>query len=286
MENDGCFWFGEAAEKASAVMSDRSARMESILSRISTDTTTSGTKTPEQRQECQNIMSETLHHNKEMPGSSDEVCFDGSGLPYSSRTTMPDYTTSPETLRESAKQKDHVESDSVESDLVCPQEMLPSYWETVVPDTVPLLTDDETELLRYYFTVVCDINSCFDSMQNPFRSNILNLLPGCAVLYHSILSMSAAHLYGWKLSTAPKAVEHQSQALKSLKMEVYELERKEKSYATLTSSRSSMEVPALQASQAPSNAVGNILFASIILGMTSVGESHTWLFDFFLLTDC
>lgn len=111
------------------------------------------------------------------------------------------------------------------------------------------LENTDTMLLQYYLTTVCDINSCFDSVKNPFRTELINQIFDSPLLYHSILSMSAAHMAGRKLEILPKAVEHQSNAIQNLRGAV----------SQTLSARSKGDF------------VEQALLASIILGMTSVG---------------
>lgn len=39
------------------------------------------------------------------------------------------------------------------------------------------------------------MNSCFDSHQNPLRTDIVNMLTSSALIWNCVLSMSAAHLF-------------------------------------------------------------------------------------------
>ena len=77
----------------------------------------------------------------------------------------------------------------------------PTHSSDVLPEwldyrsTIPApFEDDDTKIKRHYFSTVCPVNSCFDSMQNFFRIEIKDLMSSYALIYHSILSMSAAHL--------------------------------------------------------------------------------------------
>ncbi|KAF9894562.1 hypothetical protein FE257_006447 [Aspergillus nanangensis] len=56
------------------------------------------------------------------------------------------------------------------------------------------LEDDDTTITRHYFTQVCYINSCFDSYQNTFRVVLGSMMNSSPLLYHCVLSMSAAHM--------------------------------------------------------------------------------------------
>lgn len=107
-------------------------------------------------------------------------------------------------------------------------------------------------LIHHYFSLVCRINSCFDSACNPFRSQVSGMMVQSPLVFYCVLSMSAAHLY--QHETASVSLEFQTQAMSHLSSELAGL--------NLT-----------PAGAGQSRTVTDELLLSIILlGMTSVGS--------------
>ncbi|KAH1342217.1 hypothetical protein KXX25_005926 [Aspergillus fumigatus] len=67
-------------------------------------------------------------------------------------------------------------------------------WNDSFTPTSITFEDRNTSLLKHYFSVICHINCAFDSEKNPFRVCVSDMMKGCPLIYHCVLSMSAAHL--------------------------------------------------------------------------------------------
>ncbi|KAL4757066.1 Zn(II)2Cys6 transcription factor [Aspergillus foveolatus] len=86
--------------------------------------------------------------------------------------------------------------------------------------SLPLpLEDQDTRISRYYFFKVCRINSCFDSGTNPMRVQIHDQMAFSGLIYHCVLSMSAAH----EGSIGSTALTYRSKAVTCLKSELTRL---------------------------------------------------------------
>jgi hypothetical protein len=84
--------------------------------------------------------------------------------------------------------------------------------------------DQGTELSRHYFIQVCRINSCFDSDANFLRVELGSLMASSPLIYHCVLSMSAAHLAALKSSITPTALDYRSKALSYLQSTIISLQ--------------------------------------------------------------
>ncbi|KAL4415367.1 hypothetical protein CABS03_02574 [Colletotrichum abscissum] len=71
-------------------------------------------------------------------------------------------------------------------------------------------------LLHYYFSTVCHVLSSFDSLHNPFRSEVPRLFSQSPLLLYCVLSMSAAHLYQNEESKIAVPLELQTKAISYL----------------------------------------------------------------------
>lgn len=56
-------------------------------------------------------------------------------------------------------------------------------------------TEQSSVLLDHYFSLTCRITSCFDSLYNPFRSEVSRMIVDSPLVFNCVMSMSAAHLY-------------------------------------------------------------------------------------------
>ncbi|KAL3472859.1 fungal-specific transcription factor domain-containing protein [Aspergillus californicus] len=86
------------------------------------------------------------------------------------------------------------------------------------------LEDQDTRISRHYFVRVCRINSCFDSEINFFRVEVANMMASCPLIYHCVLSMSAAHLTAVKEDMVATALDHRTKAISCLKSEIAHME--------------------------------------------------------------
>jgi hypothetical protein len=82
------------------------------------------------------------------------------------------------------------------------------------------MDDEHLELVSHYFTSVCVINSCYDSVINPFRTEIKTLMSASRLIYYCVLSMSAAHLIRNNRRWSPRSLEYLTEALSALAQEV------------------------------------------------------------------
>ena len=93
-----------------------------------------------------------------------------------------------------------------------------------LPLSIPQpLEDQGTGILRHYFVQVCRINSCFDSDTNFLRVELGNLMASSPLIYHCVLSMSAAHLAALKSSITPAARDYRTKALSYLQSDIASL---------------------------------------------------------------
>ncbi|KAL4892545.1 fungal-specific transcription factor domain-containing protein [Aspergillus ambiguus] len=89
---------------------------------------------------------------------------------------------------------------------------------TTLPE--PPLEDDDTRISRHYFSEVCHINSCFDSHRNHFRVEVGSMMSTHPLIYHCILSMSAAHLATKRRDLVTTALDHRTRAISCLTEEI------------------------------------------------------------------
>ncbi|RAK80051.1 Zn(II)2Cys6 transcription factor [Aspergillus fijiensis CBS 313.89] len=82
------------------------------------------------------------------------------------------------------------------------------------------LEDDDTTLLRHYFSKVCPVNSCFDSHKNFFRMELGALISSRPLIHSCVLAMSAAHLTPIRGDMVTTTLTHRSIALACLKAEI------------------------------------------------------------------
>ncbi|KAF5695622.1 Arginine metabolism regulation II [Fusarium denticulatum] len=77
-------------------------------------------------------------------------------------------------------------------------------------------TPQTSLILDHYFTAVCHFNSSFDSVNNPFRSEVARMMADSPLLLGCVLSMSAAHLYQGDKSSSCIPLEFQTEAMSQL----------------------------------------------------------------------
>jgi len=81
------------------------------------------------------------------------------------------------------------------------------------PQSVLRVNHEPSELLDYYFTDVCRINSAFDSATNPFRFVISKYVRESPLVMHCILSVSMSALAQRNKRVLPSAVHYHSAAV-------------------------------------------------------------------------
>ncbi|KAL4814387.1 hypothetical protein BDW67DRAFT_192219 [Aspergillus spinulosporus] len=124
--------------------------------------------------------------------------------------------------------------------------------------SLPLpLEDQDTRIFRHYFFKVCRINSCFDSDANPMRMQIHNQMAFSGLIYHCVLSMSAAH----EGSIDSTALTYRSKAVNCLKSELTRLKE-----------RTDSETPLESATD-----LSSALLGCILLGMTDSLDAIAYL---------
>lgn len=112
------------------------------------------------------------------------------------------------------------------------------------------LNSQGTCLSSYYFSTICRINCAVDSSSNPFRAWITNSISHSPLVYHCILSMSAAHLAEKDNSLKCVALTHRNEAVSMLEHQVLGTDQ---TIDTVSSDFNSV-----------------VLFSCILLGMTDV----------------
>lgn len=81
---------------------------------------------------------------------------------------------------------------------------------------VPLEPETKHTLTKHYFDSVCQLLSCFDSHENPFRADIPQKMLTCDNIHDCIVGMSAAHLANSVSTMKNVALRHQSRAVFAL----------------------------------------------------------------------
>lgn len=88
------------------------------------------------------------------------------------------------------------------------------------PPLFKIMPSDQTMVLSdHYFSLICSINSCFDSPYNPFRSYVAGLMLSCPLVFHCVMTMSAAHICRRKKEMADAVLEHRNEAISCLTLE-------------------------------------------------------------------
>ncbi|KAF3804207.1 Beauvericin cluster-specific repressor BEA4, partial [Colletotrichum gloeosporioides] len=83
-------------------------------------------------------------------------------------------------------------------------------------------TDRQSLMLNHYFVVICQVISNFDSAANPFRNEVSSMLDTSPLLYHCILSLSAAHLHQNDTGQANISLQYQTEAISNLSKQLAE----------------------------------------------------------------
>ncbi|KAK5055083.1 hypothetical protein LTR84_012831 [Exophiala bonariae] len=130
---------------------------------------------------------------------------------------------------------------------------------------IPPALETEADLLsNHYFSSVCIINSGFDSPANPFRTYVAELMSGDTIIYHCMLSMSAAHLYQHREVFKQVALNYRTEAISSLRAEL-----------SLTDGRRVLEADG-------HSRLSTLLFGTLLLGMSSSWHETSSLGEIFL----
>lgn len=127
-------------------------------------------------------------------------------------------------------------------------------------------TEESSVLLCHYYSLICRINSSFDSENNPFRNQISKLINGSPLLFYCVLSMSAAHLHQYDNNTTI-SFEYQARALSQLSTDL-------STTCILPSQPAHQEQESAELS-GPSQTTlvkDELLLGIILLGMTSVSS--------------
>lgn len=109
----------------------------------------------------------------------------------------------------------------------------------------------EDDLVHYYSSLVCVINSSFDSPQNPFRMVVAEMIRAHLLILNCMLSKSAAHLYQRQNFLSTEALQHRTTAISVLSSEISE--------------------PSSKNQSGSESRLKTTLLGTILLGTTSVG---------------
>lgn len=128
-------------------------------------------------------------------------------------------------------------------------------------------TEQSSVLLDHYFSLTCRITSCFDSLYNPFRSEVSRMIVDSPLVFNCVMSMSAAHLYQNEQCSGSGAIPlgFQTEAISLLSIELAKI-------AGMELESPSNEVVGLGAvvPRQTSLVRDDVLLGIILLGMTSV----------------
>jgi hypothetical protein len=109
-------------------------------------------------------------------------------------------------------------------------EDLPVFWniskpssslpQNLCPSPPTQFETQESILSDYYFSVVCPINSCFDSICNPLRSYVGAIMYTCPLIFQCVMAMAAAHLFQKRTEMVNVVLEHRKAAIYILRSEI------------------------------------------------------------------
>ncbi|KAH7268203.1 fungal-specific transcription factor domain-containing protein [Fusarium solani] len=125
-------------------------------------------------------------------------------------------------------------------------------------------------LLDHYFSSVCQMNSAFDSLHNPFRSEVSKMIINSPLLFYCVLSMSAAHLYQGDEPKSSIALEFQTEAISHLSIELSQLDT-----AMPRVLKGDDKTSGSLASQKTDHVQDDVLLGVILLGMTSAWHNSS-----------
>ncbi|EEU43612.1 uncharacterized protein NECHADRAFT_70650 [Fusarium vanettenii 77-13-4] len=114
------------------------------------------------------------------------------------------------------------------------------------------------------------MNSAFDSLHNPFRSEVSKMIINSPLLFHCVLSMSAAHLYQGDEPKSSIALEFQTEAISHLSIELSQLDTAMPRVLKGDDGRSGA-----LAFQKTDHVQDDVLLGVILLGMTSAWHNSS-----------
>lgn len=122
--------------------------------------------------------------------------------------------------------------------------------------------DVETQniLTVHYFEHICQIMSCFDSRQNPFRKDIPPIMLNCGYMNDCVNGLSAAHLANSIRGMDSIALKHQTNALRGLLSDIQMIEYPDRQTKT---NKSLSRVSVVYARH-------DALLAALLLGISTV----------------
>ncbi|EME78839.1 uncharacterized protein MYCFIDRAFT_43729 [Pseudocercospora fijiensis CIRAD86] len=92
-----------------------------------------------------------------------------------------------------------------------------SLWNDFVPSSEDRAVD---RLFPHYFETVCRVMSCFDSTQNPYRTDIPDALHSSPYVFNCMMGMAAAHMANYDKEMALTAISYQTEAMESLQLQM------------------------------------------------------------------
>lgn len=126
-------------------------------------------------------------------------------------------------------------------------------------------TEESSVLLNHYFSTICQINSAFDSLYNPFRSEVSRMMLDSPLLFYCVMSMSAAHLYQGDKQKSDVPLQFQTKEISQLSSRVSEIN--DEPWRETSVGANNQE--SLIESRAP-GVKDDVLLGIVLLGMTSV----------------
>lgn len=119
---------------------------------------------------------------------------------------------------------------------------------------------DKQRLTVHYFETVCRILSCFDSHENPFRSDVPRVMLTCGYMNDCVIGMSAAHLANSSIGMESVALQHQVRAMSGLSAVIKSLRGPSLGHDAIVSRRDSFTRSARH----------QALLTAMLLGISSV----------------
>lgn len=128
--------------------------------------------------------------------------------------------------------------------------------------------EESSKLLGHYFSSACQVLSSFDSPNNPYRSDLLELIRNSPIVFNSILSASAAHLSQQEQDTSSTPLNFQTEAISHISKELAKI------HATQTGLDNQSEgCVGLPRTSTTPTIKDDLILGITLVGMTSVGIS-------------